>query len=526
VALLCGLTIWLMPGWLDWVLRRSYQLHPLSTATLNRFSPETYQRLQQWARQQQIPLPQLGLIAHPAPFALSYGRSAKTARIVVSQGLLDHLADDEIAAIYAAEMGHITSWSMVVLAWIVAIEQVPYLIYRYTAELGDRLWVQARQPRHPILGVLGKTTGYGLALVSALSYGLFWALRWAGLAVSRQRLVYGDHSACNLTGNPNGLARALLKLAWGTSHAIEQRQQTDYLLEGLEVLMPVGYRQALTLGSLLDRMPPETALAWDDLNPYRRGLELNNSHTLVGERLVRLTRYAATWQLPPQFNLGQPSPVPPGRALEARLQAAPFLGAGLGYAAALLCWAVAWLGHWLHLPYLAWLGSDFKLFWGFPLIGFGMGTILRFNRFFPDIPSTWFRGRVESSTDLADEVSDPAALPITARPTVLSGTLLGRPGMANWLGQDVLLHTREGLIRLHDCSPLGVVGNWAYHSPQTIALIGQQVRAIGWLRRGGTPWFDLEQLRSTSGRTSRGGHQLWSTLLAVVLTAIGIILLL
>jgi Zn-dependent protease with chaperone function len=526
VALLCGLTIWLMPVWFDWLLQRSYQLRPLATATLNQFSPETYQRLQHWARQQQVPLPKLGLITHPAPFALSYGHSAKTARIVVSQGLLDYLADDEIAAIYAAEMGHITSWSMVILSWIVAIAHIPYLIYRYTAQLGDRLLVQASRPHHRFLGVLGKLAAYGLALVSNLSYGLFWILRWAGLTVSRQRLIYGDHSACNLTGNPNGLARALLKLVWGTHHAIQQRQQTDYLLEGLELLMPVGYRQALTLGSLLDRMPPKTALAWDYLNPHRRALQLNNSHALVGERLVRLARYATTWDLSPQFNLVSPSPASPGRTLEARLEAAPFLGAGLGYGAALLCWAVAWLSYWLQMPYMAWLGSDFKLFWGFPLIGFGVGTILRFNCFFPDIPQSWFRGRGEPLANLADEVSDPAALPITARPTVLSGTLLGRPGLANWLGQDLLLHTQQGLVRLHDCSAFGMGGNWLYHSHRTIALLGEPVSAIGWLRRGATAWFDLEQVRSTSGRTSRGAHQLWSTLVATVLVAIGIILIL
>jgi hypothetical protein len=178
------------------------------------------------------------------------------------------------------------------------------------------------------------------------------------------------------------------------------------------------------------------------------------------------------------------------------------------------------------MPYMAWLGSDFKLFWGFPLIGFGVGTILRFNCFFPDIPQSWFRGRGEPLANLADEVSDPAALPITARPTVLSGTLLGRPGLANWLGQDLLLHTQQGLVRLHDCSAFGMGGNWLYHSHRTIALLGEPVSAIGWLRRGATAWFDLEQVRSTSGRTSRGAHQLWSTLVATVLVAIGIILIL
>jgi hypothetical protein len=182
------------------------------------------------------------------------------------------------------------------------------------------------------------------------------------------------------------------------------------------------------------------------------------------------------------------------------------------------------VGYWAKLPQLAWLGSDFKLFIGMPLVGWGLGTILRFNQFFPDIPMSWFRSSSQDADNtIAELLEDPLAIPLDAPRAVLHGQLLGRKGIANWLGQDLMIESDRHLLKLHYCTPFGPLGNWARGANRPGDLVGKTVSVTGWLRRGATPWFDLEQLRTDQGRTNRGSHQIYSTLIAILAILFGIL---
>jgi hypothetical protein len=90
--------------------------------------------------------------------------------------------------------------------------------------------------------------------------------------------------------------------------------------------------------------------------------------------------------------------------------------------------------------------------------------------------------------------------------------------MGNWLGQDLILQTETGLVRLHYVSRFGYIGSlWQFFIKQATRpsdLIGQSVVATGWLRRGATVAIDLETLRSQGGRVSDSGHPIWSAVLA------------
>ena len=105
------------PWIIDAVLKILYGLKPLSTAAISRHSPETYRLIQRVAQQHTFPVPKLGILPTQTPIALTYGCLPKFARIVVSQGLLDSLTEDEIAAIYASECGHLLDWDF---AWMSA----------------------------------------------------------------------------------------------------------------------------------------------------------------------------------------------------------------------------------------------------------------------------------------------------------------------------------------------------------------------------------------------------------------------
>lgn len=69
-------------------------------------------------------------------------------------------------------------------------------------------------------------------------------------------------------------------------------------------------------------------------------------------------------------------------------------------------------------------------------------------------------------------------------------------------------------MKLHHVSWLGQSLN-----PQD--FIGRRVSVTGWLRRGATPWLDIQTLKSQSGKMVNSPHPIWSTILTVATFAWG-----
>jgi Zn-dependent protease with chaperone function len=494
------------PWLLDAVLKRRYKLQAFSFADLEQSAPEAARLLKRVCGQRRHPLPTLHLLPSAAPFASTYGYLPQQSRMVVSQGLLDQLNDDEVAAILAGELAHLRYWDFGVMSALTLIAQLPYLIY----------WQVATWGNHQHDRVLQTVA----VAVSTVAYGLFWLLRLPMLWLSRVRLYYSDRLAAELTGNPNGLTRALLKSAIGIAQDIQQQQQTSSLLESFEMLMPVGYRNALTIGSLYNGDP--NLLNWDRLSPDTSWLILNNTHPPLGERCDLLRQYAQKWRLPSELNWNtspSPSPSPKSKiqnpkSLHSRLllQGAPFFGIPAGLMVAVLLWAVGWLSAQVGWAGFSWLAGDRSILVACGLLGFSIGMFLRINPFFPDIK----RSNLAVEPDLASLLSEPQALPVDSTPMQLTGTLLGRRGFQNWLHQDLMLQTPTGSIRLHYTSRWGWIGDLLPKAIRPPALINRAVMVTGWFRRGATPWIDVETIQTQTGKTLRSHHPIWSTILASV----------
>lgn len=532
ILLILGVLLVASPWLLDALLKGLHHLRPLSTSTLGAHSPEAYRMIQRFCQQHQMPMPRLGIVPTQAPLAFTYGSLRRFARIVISQGLLDQLTDDEIAVIYAGELGHILHWDFSLMSWVTIVTQIPYTFYWQAAECGD--WLRARSAlrkrESKLMAVLFGIGADLLAIGSAISYGSYRLLRWSGLWLSKQRVLYSDRAACNLTGNPNGLIRALVKSAIATAQTIQRDTKTDHLLEGFDLLTPLGCDAAASLGSFYPHTSLTALLKWDLLNPDRDWLAINQSHPLIGKRLQRLTHYALHWQLEPELDL-EPSESFRRNQGSFLLQGAPFFGLAAGYLIAQILWFAAHIAYRFGVQQISWLATDYNLFVGFMAIGLGLGIFLRFNFFFPELKhleSNRSPGKSALSTAnlswLSESLTKPDALPIDSQPVRLEGTLLGRAGIANWLGQDLRLQTSKGLIKLHYCSQLGAIGNLIPQVTRPVDLLGQTVLVIGWFRRGTTPWIDMDTLRS-EGRVSRGGHQVWSTLLASAAILFGLFLI-
>lgn len=498
LLIMMGLSPWL----LDRLLAKSYGQTELSKDLLNRHSRETARVIQRYCQQRRWHCPQLRILPITAPMALTYGSLANNARIVVSQGLLEQLADDEIATIYATQLGHIAHWDFAVMSLVLLLSLPIHRLYEQISTWANRksegIWYKP------------------INVLASVIYGLWYVLTSISLWLSRLRLYYSDRLAAEITGNPNALTRALLKIAMGISADIQKSEQTSWHLESLNFLIPVGYEQSLCLGSIAGQRPFESLLIWDSLHPYRHWFTINNSHPLIGDRIQRLSQIARHWHIDTEINLNSLGLTVAGTQATYQvklqsflLQIAPFLGIPLGLVFAgftWLMWQTAVNLRWFNLQ---WTYKDWTVITGFLLIGFSIGMVSRMSSFFPDIKTA----TVQDDQSLINLLSNPSALPIDSISVQLVGKLLGRRGTGNCLGQDLILQCSTGLVKLHHV-PLGQSVN-----PQD--LIGRQIIVTGWFRRGATPWIDIHTVQTQSGKNIYSPHPIWSTFVAVAAQAWG-----
>lgn len=525
------------PWLIDRILKQFYGLKPLPLSQLASQYPETARVVQRYCRQRGIPLPTLGILPALAPAALTYGNLPRTARIVITQGLLEQLADDEIATVFASELGHIVNWDFVFMSLILLVVQLPYIVYWQVAEWGDRMKAESEQANtqgNKLYFLLFGFTFIVAVLVAAISYSVYWLFRWPALWFSRTRTVLSDRRAAEITGNPNGFTRALLKMSIGIANDIKKYRATSWFLEGFDLLMPLGHRQAISLGSYSQFVSFESLLRWDCTNPYRHWLVINYAHPLTGDRLRLLGRFAQYWQLETELDLDaftQPSRSRDGSRnslvsaasgfwqflLQSHkvlplLQSAILSGLVMGLALKGTLWLIGWIGNLANIRQILWLYQDRNgsLLMGSLLIGFSISIFAYINAYFPDITPS----NAIAEPNLLNLYDNPTALPSESQPVSLTGQLLGRRGISNWLGQDLILNASSGLVKLNFQSQLGPLGNLLPLGTRPSDLVDRQVTATGWFRRGVTPWIDIETLDSQSGKTSHAGYPVWLTIVA------------
>ena len=88
------------------------------------------------AREAGIKMPEVGIFNSPQPNAFATGMNKNAALVAVSQGLLDHMTQDEVEAVLGHEISHVANGDMVTLA---LIQGVVNTFSRVIGHLLDRL---------------------------------------------------------------------------------------------------------------------------------------------------------------------------------------------------------------------------------------------------------------------------------------------------------------------------------------------------------------------------------------------------
>ncbi|MFL5726868.1 MAG: zinc metalloprotease HtpX [Chloroflexota bacterium] len=167
-------------------------------------TPDELPRLRQvvasLAQRAGLPMPRLYVIERPEPNAFATGRDPDHAAVAVTTGLLELMDDRELTGVLAHELSHVKNRDT--------------LVGTIAATIGGAISFIAQMAQFQMLFGGGNDDdrgGGGLGALVAIILAPIAALI-IQLAVSRSREYGADGSGAQLTGDPEGLARALEKL--------------------------------------------------------------------------------------------------------------------------------------------------------------------------------------------------------------------------------------------------------------------------------------------------------------------------
>jgi Zn-dependent protease with chaperone function/Zn-finger nucleic acid-binding protein len=470
---------WIMDLCLKW-------LYKCSWVSLQQLPPHLAEFVSRVAAGQNMKVPSFCLIHDGAPNAFTYGHTPNNMRIVITQGIIDLLEPAEVEGVVAHEIGHGKNWDMLLMTIVQLVPLLLYYVYRICLNSGSGN---------------RKDPGYRFA-VGAGAYVLYIVSEYVVLWFSRCREYYADRFAGKVTGNPNALASALVKIGYGLAARGDQpkveadpkdktkkkREPASPMLDAIGAMGIFDRKAAVAMvaasagrgtGASLSKEALKSAMQWDLWNPWATFFELSSTHPLIAHRLQYLGDQAAVMGQEPFviFDRRKPESYWDDFAFDLLILLLPALLMVLGIGAAAVMGLLA-------LPALV-HGMGFLALIGLPVLGLGIGSLLK----------TWWTYKADyfaplNVSGLLHKVKVSGVRPVPAR---LRGTIIGKgvPGLI-W-SEDFVMQDNSGILFLDYRQPLRL-WDWLFGLLKAGQFTGKSVEAVGWFRRSPVPYLELKSL--------------------------------
>jgi heat shock protein HtpX len=197
-------------------------------------------------------MPKVYIIPDPAPNAFATGRKPETASVAVTAGLLGRLNRDELQGVIAHEISHIlhrdilfVTLAGIMLGSIVLLSQV-FLRSMFYSSMGSRRRYSSGKGGGQAQLIMLVIAIIAAILAPIMAYLLYFAL-------SQRREYLADAGAARLTRYPEGLARALEKIANDKS---PQLATVNKVTAPMYIINPFKKKKQMKLSDLTSTHPP------------------------------------------------------------------------------------------------------------------------------------------------------------------------------------------------------------------------------------------------------------------------------
>lgn len=451
-----------------------------------------------------IPEPKFGIIDDGNPNAFTYGRTPKDARVVVTQGLVDMLSEDELNAVVGHELGHIKHWDFLVMAVASIVPLILYIIYIHTRNRRDQLGV-----------------------IAIGAYAAYIVSQYIVLMLSRVREYYADYHAVKISKDPNALATALVAIAYGLAKAKpeQENEAEDNKKKKKEIFKPgtalssLGFfnakgasQFAMTSSDISGNFSMENmrkAMRWDLHNPWAKWFELNSTHPLTAKRIIDVQKMAGTSYEMLLHHTGEIVTDYRKKFVEDMLVVMlPYLGFVFGFALPMLITNT-------YPTSLDGLQNSMTMI-GSALLFAGIGWFIR----------TIFAYRSDfKQSDVVSLVSEIDVSHVRPIPATLSGKIIGRgmPGIA-W-SDDLVLQDDNGFITMLYRQPLSFL-EFLFGWLKAEKLVGRNAKVHGWYRRGPSPYFEIKEAVFDDGTVVKCYYYQYLLVVSAILAVVGASILL
>lgn len=219
----------------DKLVLRMHRARPVSQAE----APALHRMVEEVARAAGIPKPRVFVIPERQPNAFATGRNPEHGVVAVTEGIVTMLSERELRGVIAHELAHIKNRDI--------------LVATVAAGIAAAVSYIANAAQFAVIFGMGRSDDEGESPFGALLMALIAPLvaTLIQLGISRSREYLADETAARLTGDPEGLARALEKLERGAA-AIPAH--VEPATASLFIVSPLAGRQTFT--RLFSTHPP------------------------------------------------------------------------------------------------------------------------------------------------------------------------------------------------------------------------------------------------------------------------------
>jgi len=446
--------------------------------------------------------PRIGIIHDGAPNAFTYGHTPNNARIVLTQGLMDLLNEDEVKGVAAHEIGHAKHWDMLIMTAAQLVPLILYYIYRTLIRMRSK----------------GKDGSAGPRIAMAIgAYILYILSQYAVLWLSRTREYFADRFAGEVTQNPNSLASGLVKIGYGLAgKEAEKKKDKEERKPGLEAVGALGIfdtksgiamvassissvTAAKSMGNEVDKEVLKGAMKWDLWNPWGKYYEIHSTHPLIANRINHLSQHSEVLGKEPyiRFDTRKPESYWDEFLIDVVIRLLPTL---------------------VFVPFFIEFIASQKTTWiGAGILGAGIASFFKTKVAYR---SDFFPKMFISS--LLKKVKVSGIRPVLCK---IKGTIIGRgiPGLI-W-SEDFVMQDETGIMFLDYRQPIPL-WNFFFGLLRREKYNNQEAEVVGWYRRAPVPYIELRSIRVAGEAEMKCYTYIAKYVWAGILTIAGLLMML